>query len=623
MKKILSLLLVLVMALSMLAACNNGSITPTDTTVNTPAEPPLTVVADGASRFRIVYNPKEYDGSNLLQSRIKALNNALKSRTGVTLETLSSWEIKEKSDDTFDILIGNTGFAASAAALEDLRQKDYCIIRSGNKIVINAHSIDLLSTAVSSFTSKVVNEQTMEDGKTTVIFGVENNIIYRYNYKGANVKIAGTPIGEYAIVYPFEYDAAEYEVANIIKQEILDICGVELPVFDDGRSHEHEIRIGKTARSAAENTAGKTEYTLNIEQDGTLQIYAGSQAAYYKVPDNLSSKYLSTNTDINVLTANIDKDLKNVGDALLRDPGELRVIFHNIYGNESPGDGIATNQKFRYKLEAALYADYGADFVCLQEFTTTSRNNGAPEAMKKAGYTEIPAYAGKFEVGKYSGKGGYPKTIDVYSNTPVFYNAEKYELVKYGHLIYKTDYSDNMRYTSASKSATWGIFRDKASGKVFAIISTHFDHQNDADANKRRISECKELLTEINTNVLVGEYANIPLIMGGDLNSSSSREEDKYGNTGALTELGKAGYTNVQFTFKGAEDTQTNIGYPHFDKTLGYFTTVNNIKGTLRGSIDHSYYKGGVAPVGFDVINNDAARRTSDHMPVLVDYNFS
>ncbi len=622
MKKVLSLLLVLVMALSMFAACNKENPDEPVGTTGTQADADLTIAKDGATQFRIVYNPKEYDTVTNLKSRINSLINAIQTRTGAEIEAVSSWTVTDKTAESFDILIGDTGFAESDAAMADLLQKDYSITRSGNKVVIVAGYADALPNAINAFTSKVVNEQTKEDGQTTVVFGTAHQIIYRYSYKGADVKINGTPIADYTIVYPKNYTAAEYEAANMLAQYITNFCGSTPDVRTDEETYDHEIRMGNTARSAAV-TLGKAEYSVTVDTNGNLQVSAGSLAAFYETPEVITNQFISVNKDITDLSGDITAALEKIQDSMLKDPGDVRMVFHNVYGNETPDKVTMTNLDLRCRLMPYLYSEYGADFVCMQEYTTTARNKGFSANMAALGFAEVPSYVGKVQVGKYNSASGYPKTIDVTTNTPIFYNAEKWELLKSGHYVYTTDKNDNQRYTSCSKLLTWGIFKNKTTGKTVAIISTHFDHQDTAEANARRLSECKELLNVANNTILTGEYANIPLIMGGDLNTCVDREVGKYNTTGAMQELAKAGLINVQHTLEGAEQTSSYGGYPDFDKSLGYFTKLSGIKGDKNDSIDHCYYKGDVTPTSFDIMNSQGALRTSDHLALVVDFKFN
>ena len=90
--------------------------------------------------------------------------------------------------------------------------------------------------------------------------------------------------------------------------------------------------------------------------------------------------------------------------------------------------------------------------------------------------------------------------------TPIFYNPEKVELIKadfvpYGerneegyHLVDKSrGYSGYymMHNDYFSKSLTWAVFKDKATGKQFGVISTHFWYDGGTDGNNARIENAR------------------------------------------------------------------------------------------------------------------------------------
>ena len=117
------------------------------------------------------------------------------------------------------------------------------------------------------------------------------------------------------------------------------------------------------------------------------------------------------------------------------------------------------------------------------------------------------------------------------------------------------------------------------------------------------------------------------MIVGGDINTSYAREVDKYikqNNTpvGALQNFEAAGYLDVQKTFADAEQAATCIGNASFDKEKNYFTSFSSTIGDAKSAIDHCLYKGAIAPTLFDIMNHNFARRTSDHMPLVVDFKF-
>ena len=258
-------------------------------------------------------------------------------------------------------------------------------------------------------------------------------------------------------------------------------------------------------------------------------------------------------------------------------------------------------------MQLNLYLDYGADLICLQEFNQLPRDNpkGLKKLLDKAGYAEVP----------------YDTALD--GDTPIFYRPEKFELLKYGTYVYNTPNNDNERYGGYSKMTIWAIFKDKTTGKVFGLASSHLDHQIAEDANARRASEALELIDLINNTICVGEYADIPMILGGDLNTSYNRENNLYGGTGALTNFENVGgFIDVQTTLPGADQNSTWCDPPKYDSATDLMTPGGST-GEATASIDHCIYRGNATPVLFDILDDKYARMASDHLPFVVDFKLN
>ena len=599
MKKLIAALLVLCMLLTALVACKNGSDKAEATeTGESEQKAPLTVVDNGEALFTIVYNRNDLTLNDKLESTMDTLIKRIKTNTGAEMKRQATAAVTYDAN-TYEILIGNTGYEESKAAVEGLRLDDYNVIRNGNKIVIVGGDNESLIKAITYFTNLVVNAQTKEEGQNTVVFGSEQENLYRKDYTSRDVLINGKNLKDYTIVIPTNYGGAEYETAYKIRHYIRISCGYWLEVEKDTKTYENEILIGKTARTTI--TAEKTEYKVEVT-GSTVQILAGSTHAYDGVPNAFYTKLLPK-CEISNLSVDTLEQLTKEKDSMLQKTGDFRIFYYNVYGGTNPSDDVYTNPNLRYNYMANLFADYDADIICMSEFNSVPRKPTALEGrLLNLGYTEVP--------------------YDTNGNTPIFYKADKFELLKNGTYVYTNSW-DNAEYKSISKMAIWAIFKDKASGTTFAVLATHLDHRDVADANTNRNKEANELLNLINNTIRTGEYADIPLIFGGDINSSYYRETQKYGNKGALTTFDNAGFKNVQTTMQGADKTCPYAGYANFDKELGYFNTLGTNNGATNEAIDHCYYIGGVTPTQFDVMSHNTARRLSDHLPLIIDFEFS
>ena len=597
-KRLLSVLLLAAMLLTMLVACQNTPDDPEKTEgTASPEETVLTLIQDGKTDFTIVYSFWELGNNPLLETRVNTLVKTIKQRTGVEMKTQQSNKYTNNPDD-YCIFIGEVGFEETERAKEGLRQNDYRIVRDGRKIVLVGGSVTSLINAVANFTSKVINQQTKEDG-SIVLFGTEHEVHYSSKYVLDKVTVGDKDLKDFTIVIPKSYTMGEHQTAYYLQGLISSNYGYLLPVETDIKTFDCEILVGKTARSTL--TVEKTEYAVEVG-NGKVQLAAGCTSAWAGIEQLFGSTFLKEGKVTNVKD-NINAILEARNDSILQKKGDIRIVFHNILSYLNEGETEHINLPLRWELQSNLYVDYDADLICLQEFNQLPRDrvDGLKNRLTKLGYAEVP----------------YDPNLD--GDTPIFYKPEKFDLLTQGTYVYTTPNNDNDRYGGYSKMTIWAIFREKTTGKVFCLASSHLDHQDNAEANARRASEALELIDLFN-RVLVGEYANIPVILGGDLNTSYNRENNKYGNTGAMKNFETVGgYINVQTTMPGADQMGIWCNPPSYNKETHLMSPGTSVSDAMA-AIDHCIYKGNVTPVTFDVLSDDYARMASDHLPYVVDF---
>ena len=647
-KKLLAALLICATLLSMAVACQKKPAAPessTEASTEEMAEPRIIdIIANGEQNVRIIYNFTEIANNEPLALKLNFLITTLKNKTGVDLQVLNS-EDTPYDPEALDFYIGSTGYPESIEAAKDLRKMDYSFSILGNKIVLVGGNDSSLTVAVTLFMTKVINPQFKKyDGKIT--FSEAQNVFYHAKYSASSIMVGNKDLKDFTIVIPKNCLMAEQEIAYMLKDIITSKYGHELPVADDTNTYENEILIGNTARTTI-TTSSRTEYAVEVT-DKNVQILAGATPTYDYIIELFNLQFFPQ-CKIESVKADAKEDYQRKKDSILETTGDVRIIFHNVYGGTNPSENIYTNPVLRWKLDISLYTDYQADILCFQEFNSLPRKNstGLVPLLLQAGYVEVPATSGKVitqfknndkNAGIITGW-----TLDTSgatkANTPIFYNPQKLKLVKYGSVVYRSElpdslvagisnekersrekFNDNPRYNGVSKMAVWAIFQDKTTGKLFAIASTHLDHQDTMYANERRKLQSQELLNVINNEILVGEYADLPMIFGGDINTSYTRENSKYGNSGAMTNFEAAGFKNVQQTLAGADQRSSYGGYANFDENKGYFATLGTSTGTATDSIDHCVYKGNAEPTFFDIMDHKFARKTSDHLPVVVDF---
>ena len=158
---------------------------------------------------------------------------------------------------------------------------------------------------------------------------------------------------------------------------------------------------------------------------------------------------------------------------------------------------------------------YAPDSIGFQE-ATNDWMNYLRDAMGELGY----AYAG---VGRDDGQDGAQYTGDANEHTPVFYNAEKYDLLESGTfwLSETPDVVSGRDWGEACRRiCTYVVLQDKETGEIYGHFNTHLDHVAlDTQANGVRI-----ILNRIDT--VSEKYPDMACVVTGDFNSARADAED-------------------------------------------------------------------------------------------------
>lgn len=184
------------------------------------------------------------------------------------------------------------------------------------------------------------------------------------------------------------------------------------------------------------------------------------------------------------------------GHSPARKTRDLRVAAFNLRyaGGSSPHPWSA-----RKHAAAELVRTHAPDVIGTQE--------GLPNQLEELSEL-LPAYD-RFGLGRDAGGSGEAMAI--------FYRRDRLTLLEGGHfwLSETPDVAASRSWDSAcNRMATWGRFQDRASGRGFFLLNTHFDHVSEQARRQgaRLIAERVELLA--------GE---LPVILTGDFNA---RAED-------------------------------------------------------------------------------------------------
>ena len=174
------------------------------------------------------------------------------------------------------------------------------------------------------------------------------------------------------------------------------------------------------------------------------------------------------------------------------------ATFNMRYDN--PGDSL-NNWQYRKDTVCQYILAKKMDIIGMQEVLHNQLED------LKAG---LPNYAA-IGVGRDDGKekGEY---------SPLFYRADKYEVLE-SNTFWLSQYPDSAGFIgwdgACTRIATWAKFKDKATGKIFMGVNTHFDH---VGTEARRESA---LLIIKKIKEIVGDQ---PAVVTGDFNVNDQSE---------------------------------------------------------------------------------------------------
>ena len=252
---------------------------------------------------------------------------------------------------------------------------------------------------------------------------------------------------------------------------------------------------------------------------------------------------------------------------------QVSVMSYNIrYATESDGENAWSERK-----------DYLAKQVAFYEPGIL----GVQEALQE----QLEFLDEELEDYKWFGEGRDGKNKGEFS--AIFYNTEKFEVLDMGTFwLSETPHRISIGWDAAlNRICTYGLFREKASGKEFYVFNTHFDHLGEV-ARLRSAELIVEKIKNINAE-------NLPVVLMGDFNLEPA--------SSALAPI--LGYLN------DAKAVASEVAY-------GPEGTFNGFKfhEPVTKRIDYVF----TSPEGIEVLKHGVLsdskdlKYPSDHFPVLV-----
>ncbi len=571
-------------------ACRSGNTEPVissdDSSETDAPSGDVVLFENGTTAFSIIYpeNP-----SDALFVAARNLQSAFSTYAGVSMEICEEGiDVKADAESTgFEILLGNTVRKASSSVKEQMPDAGgYAVAKVGNQLVLYGKDGQTVANAVDYFIKTQLRTPAYKEPDKKLSKCTFSEIDeYYYTRVGimTSVKIAGTELQDFRVVVPAEGYAEQY-VAEMFCDYLFAYYGGKTPVIvtDKTEPAGHEILIGNTNRTTVKADAG--EYRIAVTSTG-LQAVSGHVTGYIELYDALRKAIPSSKSTVNL---SVGEEWSGwLESTAVKKDSDISVMYHNVLGyvDKYP----AAN---RPKLALQVYLAYLPDVIGMQECGQAYYRSYAKvlmDGLHDAGYQEIV----------FSTQGG--------TGNPIFYNSEKLTLLDSGY--------DRAR--SGDKGTTWAVFAEKANPeRVFAVTNSHFAANSNAGGNAERgntyrVADAQTLLKVVEE--IKTDYPEIPIIVGGDFNSSAGSNPGKTLRDGGLTHA-------TEFA-KVSPDYSAWIGYPVYDDEKGYYLPRTFVWANIGGALDHVMFGGNLNKITapeYAILKDRLCCVISDHLPQLI-----
>lgn len=462
------------------------------------------------------------------------------------------------------------------------KQKQCESKQKSNKILtFFCKTLDILNLFVYNMVRKQkASEKTMQ-------FHESDSYISSKEYGINSIACCGEEIGtKFRIVVPSDASLDETMLSHYLQYYLSVQYGYDIEISDDSTVMPHEIRIGNTTRSSGGSFGNGFKI---ISQNGSMEFLASNARGYEAMTDYISQTLLHAGSGSNYSYPNgwsyevAETGLEKNGTVLADStPKGVRIMFYNIYGFHESGP-----IEMKATLQAELMDVYAPDVIGLQEYSPYYRSLNFDSLLNKIGYTKVSVPFAKTQY------------------TPMFYRADKLEVIQCGDRLYGEP-------NDTSKGLTWAIFRVKDTNQKIIVINTHFMwDQPEVDGPAARIANASEMLEMIETLQAMNGCSDLPLIFGGDLNCNLSSD--------ALINVQSGGMVDAWELAAEKNDTFAYHSYATYDSTWKTYTKIPSVIGKHSTAIDHAFVTPGTKVQRFYSIISPYTLYSSDHMPTIVE----
>ena len=526
------------------------------------------ILAEELKNYEIIY--AKNSSQEIKNKEIVNLFNALREVFGVVLNQRSDLYydgLASLAKGDYEILIGQTNREESEIFLANLKWDDYGYGIVGDKLVIAGKNEDGTLAALRAFIEHIKASE-----NETVFFDNTNQLLVQKEYPHQSLAINGISVSELSILCNEE---ALGGVAQIIRDAIIDACGIAVPIFTDEElidagldlNLKKVILIGDTAcvciDPAPDEDAYPTgkEYYFDSSFIFCLSITAKNASGFWSAATDLATQISGSESDNVVIESGQWVGSDNIA-----------VMSFNL---------MAGKEEKRIDSVIETILKYRPAVVGVQEATDTWIS--ILRSRLKDVYTVV-------------GEGRNAEGHDEFS--AILYLTDEFNLLDSG-----TKWLSNTPDQKGSKLPesyfirimTYVHLERKSDGKQFLHANTHLDYIVNPEDEATQVTQVQILLNEI-AKLNLGD---IPTIITGDFNA-------KVG-TLVYQKMIEEGYTDAGAYIAAQERAITYHGLMGTSGNPRYFGCIDYV--FAKGLANDNLYR-----VCTERVDNE---NLSDHYPIL------
>ncbi|MGM9643206.1 MAG: alkaline phosphatase [Eubacteriales bacterium] len=274
-KRFTAFLLAVLTVFALVGCTGNGAVTDSTSTPDTEGIVPVELTADILKDY-VVRRPENVKNESIdvtIQAA-KKLRDTINETFELNLELIDDWykKVDGLPETAKEFLVGKTNRVETANALAVIRSKDYVIAFENDRIVITGGTDVAVGEAVDYFIETYIDKAAKKITLTEHMLD-----IVEYDYPMGMIKVNGTDIKNYKVVYPKNCDLVTYYTAVVISDYIYSNAGVKLEVADDTvEASEYEILVGDTNRPESNIGIKLTDEQYSLSANGKKIVLQGN-----------------------------------------------------------------------------------------------------------------------------------------------------------------------------------------------------------------------------------------------------------------------------------------------------------------------------------------------------------